>query len=769
MPLLVPGRVDWFCGARARTLAVLLALTLAASAGGCATIFESEPREPRTHALLLNGGGKRASNYASHVEHLKGVLAALEASGVQREDIAVFASDGDDPAADLAIARQRKDFGEVLTHKRSRRSRIRYINTEIEGIELRPASRAALSAWFENEGADLRPGDTLLVYVTDHGTRGRDGPLSNRISLWDGEHVSAEEFGEWLEEIPRGVQTVMWMSQCFSGGFAELAQDHADGGLCGYFSTTAVRLAYGCYAEVSGNASVGHSMRFLDGLEAGGSFPEAHLFTVVNDHTPDVPLRTSDVRVRRMLEEEAVARGMTLEALVDPLLTQAWQEPVRFEQELRLLDRIGQSFGFAGTRQLTEVRERMEVLPEVGTKLAEHSKAWGAARGDAEEALFVRFEEEEPGLHEKTKPRQLRELSREERKKLLGTYRATFDRWVKQQPEVMERLQSLERREASARRIEYRMEVRHAALERLEFVLLGVAAEMLMQQGAAPAAAAEVAALQSCEEFALDRPPGEAPADREPFPSYGVDIDEARRILPGWMGIQFRQAGMADREKYGLEDGAVRVRHVYPDSPAEEAGLQLGDIVLGPPGSPFTEPRQIREWTMFQQAGEASPLEVLREGERISIEFVPGEHPGRFPELPQPPAVGDAAPPLHLEPLRGEIPASLVGSGPHLFFFWATWCVPCKAALPELMEWAGGEGVPVIAVSDEEEEVLEDFLAEWEDAFPPIVARDPLRATHIAWGVSGTPAFVLVDDDGRVLAHHTGYSKKKGLGLPSVD
>jgi hypothetical protein len=49
------------------------------------------------------------------------------------------------------------------------------------------------------------------------------------------------------------------------------------------------------------------------------------------------------------------------------------------------------------------------------------------------------------------------------------------------------------------------------------------------------------------------------------------------------------------------------------------------------------------------------------------------------------------------------------------------------------------------------------------------VAIDKRRATFVAYGVSGTPSFVLVDEQGNVRATATGYSAEKGLGLPAAD
>ena len=51
---------------------------------------------------------------------------------------------------------------------------------------------------------------------------------------------------------------------------------------------------------------------------------------------------------------------------------------------------------------------------------------------------------------------------------------------------------------------------------------------------------------------------------------------------------------------------------VYPDSPAQEAELQPGDVVLGPPEAHFEDPRQIREWTMLATVDKPASLAALR-------------------------------------------------------------------------------------------------------------------------------------------------------------
>src|SRR5262249_10909345 len=128
------------------------------------------------------------------------------------------------------------------------------VNSEIPGAKLGVASKAEVGAYFDRAATSLKAGDTLLLYVTDHGLRGGTDPLNNTILLWKREKLSVRELGVMLDKLDPGVRVVGLMSQCFSGAFAGLAtRGEGDGKprapFCGYFSTSADRQAYGCYAE----------------------------------------------------------------------------------------------------------------------------------------------------------------------------------------------------------------------------------------------------------------------------------------------------------------------------------------------------------------------------------------------------------------------------------------------------------------------------------------------------------------------------------------
>ena len=85
-------------------------------------------------------------------------------------------------------------------------------------------------------------------------------------------------------------------------------------------------------------------------------------------------------------------------------------------------------------------------------------------------------------------------------------------------------------------------------------------------------------------------------------------------VLPGWLGLEYGPPDAASRRAHELPAGAVRITSVHDRSPAWRAGLRVGDIVLGPPGAPFDELNEIREWTVTSITGEVRALEVLRDG-----------------------------------------------------------------------------------------------------------------------------------------------------------
>jgi thiol-disulfide isomerase/thioredoxin len=303
-------------------------------------------------------------------------------------------------------------------------------------------------------------------------------------------------------------------------------------------------------------------------------------------------------------------------------------------------------------------------------------------------------------------------------------------------------------------------------------ILVGIAGRELVSRERGGERAA-LARLQACEAFVAGDPPDRAMASwsaaTPSFPPVSAELRVLQEISPSWLGVNFRAAPPEIRAEHRLPAGANLLDVVYPDSPAQKAGLQAGDILLGPPGHPFASSRELREWTMTAPPGVPLALAVVRPGEqarddrRFEATLTLRLAPVDLPRLPGPPLVGDRAPVLPaLKPVgSSELPD--LKARPYILFFWATWCEPCKKAVPEVMAFAESRGLPILAISDEEEDAISTFLASRTKPFIPRVARDPLRKSFVSYGVSGTPTILLVDAEGMIRHRQVGYTADKGL------
>lgn len=140
-------------------------------------------------------------------------------------------------------------------------------------------------------------------------------------------------------------------------------------------------------------------------------------------------------------------------------------------------------------------------------------------------------------------------------------------------------------------------------------------------------------------------------------------------------------------------------------------------------------------------------------------------HPGTTSVYSQ--MVNRDIPALSLPSLRaGEPPltsAAFATGKPHLVNLFASWCVPCVAEAPLLMQLKQ-EGFPItgIAVRDSPEAVSA-FLARHGDPFV-MVGLDRDSRGQIALGSSGVPETFVVDRRGVIRRQFIGGLDKKSLG-----
>ncbi len=736
----------------------------------------------RTHALLINGGGNRRINYQSHLLHIRRIYRLLHEAGVPTEQISILTADGADPEVDLATREVQAESEFWLLQgtrlEKALRPRVSYRNSEVPGAALQAATRENLRLWFERAASALGKGDTVLLYVTDHGTLNREDESDNRITLWgEDESIGVGELGQLIGMLQPSVRVVALMSQCFSGSFANLIFGGAEDrlprpNLGGFFSSTADRPAYGCYPENRDKYNVGHSFRFLDALESGGSFATAHREVLVTDRTPDVPLRASDFYLESLVRARAESLGTEFDSLVDQLLGKAWQDKGAWEPEIRLLDRIGESFGYFSPRYLSELNRHSEAFIATGKRLEDYETAWTSAQESLNQANLERFLDSQTDWNAKLTSDAIKSLSEAERDKLTGDLLADIEAYIEQDPATARRVKLLRERAEATARASYRMEVRQAAVLRMRIVLTSIAGRQYLAEFGSQAQREAWMNLAGHEAFTLSEEDGsrERALTIEAFPPFEDEVKLAESALPGWMGIQFRPVYAERKEEYRLNDGAVSVLAVFPDSPAQQAGLEAGDIIIGSGGQPFTERNYVREWVMTAPIGEPQTLQLRRDEEVLTVSLTPKPYPMEWPSLPGPPQVGSPAPPVSdLERFRGRTLSELQEQGPYLLFFWATWCGPCKAALPELMAFEREQNTRVLAITDEPAKSVERFLQTFQGPFPEAIALDENRRSFLTYGVSGTPRFVLVDDSGTITSSNSGYRRSKGLQIEGWD
>lgn len=118
-------------------------------------------------------------------------------------------------------------------------------------------------------------------------------------------------------------------------------------------------------------------------------------------------------------------------------------------------------------------------------------------------------------------------------------------------------------------------------------------------------------------------------------------------------------------------------------------------------------------------------------------------------------AVGDLAPDFEMTTIEGETARLSDYRGQRVFVnFWATWCPPCRAEMPDMQQLYEEQDVPfeILAVnlteSEQSEQNINSFTEDFGLTFP--ILLDVGSVTAEKYKVKAVPASYMIDTDGRI-------------------
>ena len=279
--------------------------------------------------VTIGGGYVPEQNQASLEANVIFFRSVLDKQHPGKCSHEIFFSDGSDAEADLQVLApvepSKLPATDLLAslHRRGDPpdSKVEYRNHRVPQCS-GPTSPAGIHAAISRIAQDAKTGDRLLVYVTAHGGEGpEDEPHNTNITCWNEQEITVREFAQWLDELPSDLPVILVMAQCYCGGFADtiftdLKQRE---GLTpktriGFFAQQYDLPAAGCRPDIEHDqefssyfwgAMIGHSRNGdpMPGADADKdgtvSFDEAFAHAVIVGKTIDIPLKSSDVLLRK--------------------------------------------------------------------------------------------------------------------------------------------------------------------------------------------------------------------------------------------------------------------------------------------------------------------------------------------------------------------------------------------------------------------------------------------------------------------------------------
>jgi Do/DeqQ family serine protease len=106
------------------------------------------------------------------------------------------------------------------------------------------------------------------------------------------------------------------------------------------------------------------------------------------------------------------------------------------------------------------------------------------------------------------------------------------------------------------------------------------------------------------------------------------DLVKRGKVTRGWLGIGIQPLTPELAKSFGVSaDEGILVNQVMPKSPAEAAGLKVGDLILSLDGKPLKDARQMQRVVAEAEIGKTIEVVIVRDKTKRALKVQVGEMP----------------------------------------------------------------------------------------------------------------------------------------------
>jgi regulator of sigma D len=292
---------------------------------------EIESAPPKFEILILGGGYSPSGNQVSLESNIRYFRRIQKQTGLIDIKTKTLFADGVNVNRDLQfydpefiIPEVNLILAEIFGSTRGLYNQYRNNNLNADG----PASTGEIKTWLHEINA-TNSSNINLIYFTGHGGKGdKKNPINTTAYLWNNSKLKVSDLSKELDNLSPNKVSILVMVQCYSGGFANIIfkDGNPEKGLseqirAGFFSTVHDRVAAGCTPDIREENYREYSTRFWEALsgetrtgskvsrpdynhDGKTSLSEAHAYVIINSKTIDIPVKTTDVFIRKFSKSE---------------------------------------------------------------------------------------------------------------------------------------------------------------------------------------------------------------------------------------------------------------------------------------------------------------------------------------------------------------------------------------------------------------------------------------------------------------------------------